>query len=92
MEVTKENQYYCGKMLSFDPDSSPAAWEYYKTIYPSDGYLKEKYNFDELIFCYYNKERSNKVRHFTYENKQIKYNNRLSAISKQKGGLCRRVV
>lgn len=81
MEVIKENQYYCGKMLSFDPDSSPAAWEYYKEIYPSDGYLKENYNFDELVFCKYSSRKDG----YNYKNEAETPGkvNRMVALSKQ---------
>ena len=44
MKVNKKietYQDYYGTKIRFEPDSSPDAWEYYKTIYPSDGYLKE---------------------------------------------------
>lgn len=85
MKIIKENQYYCGKMFSFDPDSSPAAWEYYKEIYPSDGYLKEKYNFDELVFCKFCKYSRRKKDGYNYKNEAETSGklNRLFVLSKQ---------
>ncbi len=85
MEVIKENQYYCGKILSFDPDSSPAAWEYYKEIYPSDGYLKEKYNFDEFVFYKFCKYSRRKEDDYNYKNEAETSGkgNRLFVLSKQ---------
>lgn len=83
MEVIKENQYYCGKILSFDPDSSPAAWEYYKEIYPSDGYLKEKYNFDVLVFCKFCKYSRKDDYNYKNEAETSGKVNRMFALSKQ---------
>lgn len=69
----KPNQDYEQGSFHFEPDSSPAAYEYYKLIYPSDGYLKQNFNFGNPVFSL----SSGRKDGFNYKNAAKTCNNRL---------------
>ncbi len=74
----KPNQDYEQGSFHFEPDSSPAAYEYYKLIYPSDGFLKQNFNFDNPVFSL----SSGRKNGFNYKNAAKTCNNRLFVLLK----------
>lgn len=72
---------YEGKERYFEPDSSPVAYEYYKLIYPADGYLKKNFDFSKPVFSLYSKD-SRREDGFNYKNAATTCNNRLFVLLK----------
>lgn len=81
-------QQWNEKIIEFDPDSSPAAWEFYKQFYSGNIYLNKNYDFQKLVFynCYdtvgLKRGYFDGIEWLNYVNKPIKNSNRLYILPK----------
>lgn len=86
-----EMQRQGDKIILFDPDSSPAAWEHYQQFYPHNKYLSDNYDFQKQVFYNHHKDVGLKTGYsyghewFNYVNKPLQSSseyNRLFVLQK----------